>query len=666
MSDKEQRDRAADAAEVARLAALDPLEYDRQREGAAKALGVRVSILDAMVEEARPKPWPEAATCGNGLEPDPRDRPDLYLNGGDLPDTAAELAKRLAEVPHLFDRGGPARIAFDVQRGGMLAEPLGLHAVVNEAHRIARPWKYVPRGGELIPQPATLPERVASLYLAMRGEWGLRPLDGIAASPLLAEDGGLRVVDGYDAGTRMWCERMPAIEVPETPNRDDAAAALLRLRLFLRSFAFADAPRVTLPGEAVPVVDTSKPPGMDESAALVALVTAVCRPSLRLAPGLVVHAPSYSGAGTGKGLLVRIICAIAYGLAPRAMTAGGNPDELEKRLAAALIGAEQVVFLDNVNGTALRSDMLASAITERPAYVRRLGASVTMPLNPTAFIAVTGNGLVLSEDLARRFVTVELDAGMEDPEARDFKGDVLRDALDQRAGLLRDVLIIWRWGRLAGEAIKPGRALGSFNDWSRWCRDPLLALGCADPASRIAEAKANDPRRKHIAEVFAAWWERHHDLAVKVADLHDDVREVADPAGKGRQYLAAFVAKLEGTRAAGFVLTRTRTTGKWSPDLYALKPADRPTGAENHREHREHREGSAGEPQESAASAPEAHPYGSPYASPYAADHGGDHRGAGAGGNAGVGAHAPYDPYASPGHSGGGGEESGAGWAAQL
>jgi hypothetical protein len=50
------RDRATDAAEIAGLAALDPLEYDRQRELAAKALGVRVGTLDDMVKAARPKP----------------------------------------------------------------------------------------------------------------------------------------------------------------------------------------------------------------------------------------------------------------------------------------------------------------------------------------------------------------------------------------------------------------------------------------------------------------------------------------------------------------------------------------------------------------------------------------------------------------------------------
>ncbi|WP_368414899.1 DUF3631 domain-containing protein [Falsiroseomonas sp.] len=51
------RDMAADAAEIARLAALSPLDYDRERVAAAERLGgIRVSTLDEQVAALRPKP----------------------------------------------------------------------------------------------------------------------------------------------------------------------------------------------------------------------------------------------------------------------------------------------------------------------------------------------------------------------------------------------------------------------------------------------------------------------------------------------------------------------------------------------------------------------------------------------------------------------------------
>jgi hypothetical protein len=572
--------------ELHRLAGLDDVAFALERRDAAKRLGISLADLMAAVKATRRElrraereaARQERADAGapawsdSGLPPDPYGREDLFVRRSDYTHTAAEGLQLLQRRERVMYRGGLVRLIHDTQRNGLVVEPLTVHALVAELHAVARPYIMRARGdGTLEPEPVTLPERVAQIMIAMAADAGLRPLDGIASAPLLAEDGSFRVADGYDPLTRMWCEGMPRIEVPGAPTSADAAAALRRLRLLIRTFAFADAVRVTPSSETVPVVDVDQPPGAQESAALVALMTAVCRPSLRLAPGVMIHAPAFSGAGTGKGLLVRVICAIAYGIHPRAMTSGGSPEELEKRLTAMLIGAEQVLFLDNVNGTALRSDTMASAITERPAYVRILGSSTSKALNPVTLVVVTGNGLVLSEDLARRFIAIELDAGVEDPEARDFRGDLLKDVFEHRGALLRDALTIWRWGRNAGDEIRPGRPLGSFHDWGRWCRDPLLALGCVDPAARVADVKANDPRRRQLAELFASWWEHHRDQPVRIVDLHEGVRAVADPVGKGRQYLAAMIGKLEGTRAAGFVLNRIRTAGKWSPDLYALQ-----------------------------------------------------------------------------------------------
>ena len=82
-----------------------------------------------------------------------------------------------------------------------------------------------------------------------------------------------------------------------------------------------------------------------------------------------------SGAGAGKGLLARCICIIAFGRDPHAVTSGATAEELEKRIAAELIEGSPALFLDNLNNTGFKSDLLASAITECPARVRPLGKS---------------------------------------------------------------------------------------------------------------------------------------------------------------------------------------------------------------------------------------------------------------------------------------------------
>ena len=196
------------------------------------------------------------------------------------------------------------------------------------------------------------------------------------------------------------------------------------------------------------LVDLDCAPGKDESAFLAALLTAVCRPSLDLAPGVLLRAAPMSGAGAGKGLLARCIAMIAFGREPHAVTGGSTAEELEKRISAELMEGNPVLFLDNLNNTAFRSNLLASAITERPARVRVLGRSLMVPLNPSAFVVLTGNGLTVSEDLARRFIAIELDPRTEDPEARRFANDIRADVARNRTKLLAAALTIWRWGRL--------------------------------------------------------------------------------------------------------------------------------------------------------------------------------------------------------------------------
>lgn len=194
-------------------------------------------------------------------------------------------------------------------------------------------------------------------------------------------------------------------------------------------------------------------------------------------------------------------------------------------------------------------------------------------LNSTAFLAVTGNGLSLSEDLARRFMVCELDARCEDPEQRPFATDFLRKIESRRAELLSATLTIWRWGRQHAAELTPGRPLGSFEQWAERCRDPLLALGCRDPVQRIDEIKSDDPHRRRIVELFEIWDSHHEDRPTKGADLAEPVLALLDPQGRGRQFVAARLVQLAGTCAGGFVLTREKAAGKWGTGTYSLARA---------------------------------------------------------------------------------------------
>jgi hypothetical protein len=317
------------------------------------------------------------------------------------------------------------------------------------------------------------------------------------------------------------------------------------------------------------VVDLDLPPGRDESGFLAGVMTAICRPHLPLAPALLIRAPAKSGSGTGKGMLVRSICTIAFGISPRAFTKGGDSQELNKRLGSAMIEAEQVVFLDNVNGSILQSETMASALSERPAEIRVLGRSRMVTLNSTAFVAVTGNGLTISDDLVRRFLVCELDARCENPELRRFEAGFLSNIEENRAELLGAALTIWRFGRR--HTMHPGLPLGSYPEWGAWCRDPLLALGCCDPVERIDRVKADDPDCRQIVELFEVWHAYRDEQPIKAADLAVPVRALVDPRGRGRHHIEVRLMQLVGTCAGGFTLTKQDAAGGRGAYVFALR-----------------------------------------------------------------------------------------------
>jgi len=536
-------------------------------------------LIARIIEDAKEVPDPTTTT--------ERGRKRRLLVESCSPDeTVAALRDHLAAAGGLYDRGVPVRLAFDQIQRGTVAHMMTPDALVLMSHSICRPYVLKEKREGITEVDARLPRSLAVMYLDWRGEWRLPPLNGIASAPLLQDDGTINSARGYDATTGMWCENVPHLNglILTKPTDEDAAGALRLIRETFKTFCFADAETIEPSDRGVAMVDTSKMPGRDESAFLVALLTAVCRPSLHLAPGVLLRAASMSGAGSGKGLLARCICIIAFGREPHAVTAGASAEELEKRIAAELIEGSPALFLDNLNNTTFKSDLLASAITERPARVRLLGRSQMVPLNATAFVILTGNGLTISEDLARRFVTVDFDARTEDPEARPFGTDIRLEVTQRRAELLAAVLTIWRWGRTRSN-ITSGIPLGSFGQWCAWVRDPLLTLGCRDPIERVSEAKHRDGRRQTVADLFAIWWDNHRDDPMAIRELHEDVRQALDPQGRGRQYVSSQAEKLAGTRMAGFVFTRQAPAGKWGAFTYALK---RTVEEDEHRDHRGH------------------------------------------------------------------------------
>ncbi len=321
-------------------------------------------------------------------------RARLLIHGSDLPCTARDIAILLSKTGLYFERGKPVSLVPDELSGWQVARPLTRESVVHAVHAVAQPFVQRPRkGGGVDDVDVTLSDRVAALYLDLDGQRGLPALRGISYAPILSSGGAICSVEGYDLRTGQWCASVPDLSglLPANPTKKQALASLLKLRKVFATFPFADAPRRRT-RNGVELVNLALRPGMDESNLLAGLMTAICRPSLDVAPGLLVRAPDINGSGTGKGLLAKAVCAIAFGRFPDAFTGGPNVRELELRLGAALMEAAPAIFLDNLNGVALQSDLLASVLTEPLASLRVLGLSKMVRLNASAFVVITGNG----------------------------------------------------------------------------------------------------------------------------------------------------------------------------------------------------------------------------------------------------------------------------------
>jgi hypothetical protein len=72
-----------------------------------------------------------------------------------------------------------------------------------------------------------------------------------------------------------------------------------------------------------------------------------------------------------------------------------------------------------------------------------------------------------------------------------------------------------------------------------------------------------------IGELFETWNAEHGDEPVKTKALAEPVRALLDPQARGRQFMAARLVQLAGTRAGGLVLTRHEGGGKWGTATYS-------------------------------------------------------------------------------------------------
>jgi len=347
-----------------------------------------------------------------------------------------------------------------------------------------------------------------------RGGWTLlRPLDAIARAPFLRADGSVCDAPGYDPSSRALY--VPSIEfppIPDSPTREDALAALARLREPFNEFPWKE--------EA------------SESAFLSHILAEAARLAMERCPMYFYDAPM---AGTGKSTLQEMAARIVHGTEPALRPWVADEDELRKSLYACLMAGDRSIWFDNVpDGVKVRSSVLEAFLTSAVWKDRKLGESVTSAIPNKTVLVASGNNLTPVSALARRSLVVRLDANTEHLRERVFKiANPRRHVMERRGQMLVDALTIIKSYLATGGRHPMPVTLPSFEDWSRLARDPLIWLGMADPV--ITQLNETDDESQPLGPIFerlaSNFGERTFtagDMARVVGSLSDEKNELSD------------------------------------------------------------------------------------------------------------------------------------------
>jgi len=273
-------------------------------------------------------------------------------------------------------------------------------------------------------------------------------------------------------------------------------------------------------------------------------------------PGTVRPMVVYNGnqSGTGKSKLMRIGLAPVHG-APAENSKPKSEEELRNVLdAVALVGLPYLVLDDVVM---LASPELNKFVTSPRHSPRIKGKSVVVPCDNVTQVFVTGNGLVLTEDLLRRSLVVDLHERRK-ASARTF-ARVIADEWISSDAFRRDALsALWalvRHWKEQGCPVPPEALASSFEAFKATVGGIVASAGFAHPFAPRECSMGGDESSRALERTLArlasalpadgaADWTGEEILEVLRAD---GVLDVVLPFAKDeRKSLGHRLAKLRG------------------------------------------------------------------------------------------------------------------------
>lgn len=336
-------------------------------------------------------------------------------------------------------------------------------------------------------QPCNPPQRIVNALLHNQDRKYLKTLKGIAHQPYLDQKRKLIVNVGFNADTGIYAYFNEAdFAGLDNVTQEDARSCLMMLKAELAEFEF----------------ETPE----DLSAALVAMLTAVLRPGLPLAPAFNINA---TVPGSGKSYLAKIIALFATPLPPYVTSYPTTAEEATKLILAMLLEKPPVILFDDMQTDWKPFGAINKALTSTTTTERVLGSSRTATASTSSLFLGTGNNVVPIKDMRRRVVTIRLAPKSEAANLRKFEGNPLQQITRYRSTYVRFALTIIQAYLLHGKRDETITPIGSYEEWSELCREPLMWLGEPDPASSLIN-QVKDNSDNEVLGVFLKQWRKYY------------------------------------------------------------------------------------------------------------------------------------------------------------
>ena len=428
-----------------------------------------------------------------------RNKPIIRVAQGEIHSIIDAVERVFMDANTIYQSGGLlVVIKTDPQTGQAEIMPINKDALTKQLSAQIIWERYDGRAKTLVRcDPPT--RHVAIFYNAQEYKY-LPALRGISRQPYFREqDGQLVTAPGYDViSKRYGVFDAKAYSFPE-PTREAAEAALELLNVLLEEFCFLTE--------------------HDKSAAICAILTAVTRPSLNLAPGFHAGAPS---SGSGKSYLCGVISQFATPGESQAVSYPTTSEEATKSMLSALLTGPAVIEFDDMTTDWIPHGVINRMLTSETITDRILGVSKMATVSTRTLILGSGNNVGPIRDLSRRVLTIHLDTRSSTPATIQYKGSPIDQVKANRESYITAVLTIILAWQAAGKPKATVENIVSYSgDWSNYCRHPLIWLGLPDPATNLLNQLKNDPDAEKLSNLMTEWYREFGSIAVTVRKVVD-------------------------------------------------------------------------------------------------------------------------------------------------